>query len=58
MGNIPDEKYKCRWCFNCEIYDENDTRKTAICNVDIREPVEVDSEACCDFDYDETFKRW
>ena len=58
MKNIPEDRYICKWCANCEIYDENSTKETAICNVDIREQVAVNAEACCDFEYDDTFNRY
>lgn len=58
MKDIPEERYICKWCVNCEIFDPNDKREKAICNVDIRELVDVNTEGCCDFEYDEAFNRY
>lgn len=57
MKNI-NNRNTCRWCQYCEVYGEFDSRKYAICNIDIRERVEVESESCCDFEYDKTFMRY
>ena len=57
MKVIPEERYICKWCVNCEIFEDSDKKEDAICNVDIRELVNVNTPSCCDFEYDDAFNR-
>lgn len=54
---ISEDKHICKWCAHCEIFDENNIKEQAICNIDIGELVNISAEACCEFDYDDTFIR-
>lgn len=54
--DIPEEIYICKYCSYCGCYSE-DAEGKAICYDDIHEYVNVNSPACCDFDYDDTFVR-
>lgn len=53
---IPEERYICKYCIYCEC--EKKTEGMAICNVDIREQVDVNHPSCYCFVYDDTFKRY
>lgn len=56
VKQIPEDRLTCKWCSNCECYSPDQTG-TAICNADIGEAVDVDSDYCPEFDYDDTFTR-
>ena len=53
---IPEERYICKYCIYCECNEQ--TEGTAICDVDIREQVDVNHPSCYCFVYDDTFKRY
>lgn len=53
---IPEERYICKYCIYCECNEQ--TEGTAICDVDIREQVDINHPSCYCFVYDDTFKRY
>lgn len=58
MKDIPKDRLICKYCVHCKVFDENSTKETAICNVDIRELTHLSNEGCCDFEYDDSFIRY
>ena len=58
MNDIPQDRYICKWCVHCEIFDENYEKEMAMCNVDIGDLTKINNPACCDFEYGDTFHRW
>lgn len=56
MQEIPDEKYCCKYCYYCTCMEE-DFHGKAICHNDIGELVNVDTDCCCEFEYDPYFSR-
>lgn len=53
--NIPEDRYICKYCWHCSC--NKDSIGKAIYYEDIGELVDVNGNACCQFDYDDEFKR-
>lgn len=56
MQEIIDEKYCCKYCYYCTCIEE-DFHGKAICHNDIGELINVDTDCCCEFEYDPYFPR-
>lgn len=58
IEEIPEERRKCRYCYHCDCLEN--TVGGAYCEADIHDyiPDVETKDICCDFDYDDTFKRF
>ena len=53
--NVPEDRYICKYCYQCKCLENS--MGYAICKADIPDLVRVNSPACWEFDYDDTFVR-
>lgn len=55
LNDIPEDRYICKYCWYC--FCNEDSTGKAMCHEDIGELVDVNGDACCQFDYDDEFNR-
>lgn len=56
MENIPEDRYICKWCWYCTCNQESTGEH--LCNSDIGDIVNVNGDACPEFEYDPDFVRY